>query len=132
CVATECEAEILVSSRSTEGLDDAGARLAALRPVDDRVEIVIQQTATRPAWVDGEQSRLYDTARSIAATLGFDLPRHSSSGGSDANFTGALGLPTLDGLGARGDGPHTLAEYIDVDSLEERARLFAGLLLSLR
>jgi glutamate carboxypeptidase len=132
CVATECAAEILVSSRSDVGLDSAIARLRDLRPVDDRVAIAIEPTISRPAWTDAGPSHLYDVARAIAGRLGFDLARQSSSGGSDGNFTGAMGVPTLDGLGARGDGPHTLGEYIEIDSLEERARLFAGLLLSLR
>lgn len=133
CVATECEAEILVSARSDAGLGSAVARLEALRPVDERVSISIEQTITRPAWVEAPDALgLYEKAREIAAQLGFDLGRQSSSGGSDGNFTGALGVPTLDGLGARGDGPHTLDEYIVVDSLEERARLFAGLLACLR
>lgn len=131
CVATECEAEILVSSQSEEGLKAACARLEALQPVDGRVEIVLRQTIARPAWIGAGRSALYETARAIAADLGFDLAQQSSGGGSDANFTGALGVPTLDGLGARGDGPHTLGEYIEIDSLEERTRMFAGILLSL-
>lgn len=132
CVATECEAEILVSSRSEKGLKAACDRLEALRPVDERVAIEVRQTITRPAWIESGRSELYETARALAGRLGFELARQNSSGGSDANFTGAMGVPTLDGLGARGDGPHTLGEYIEIDSLEERARLFASLLLSLR
>ena len=76
--------------------------------------------------------RLYETARGVAASLGFDLPHGSTGGGSDGNFTGAAGIPTLDGLGLRGAGYHTLGEYIEVDSLAERARLMAGLLMALR
>ena len=54
-----------------------------------------------------------------------------SGGGSDGNFTGALGVPTLDSIGVRGDGLHTLGEHIFEDSLIERARLHAGLFLRL-
>jgi glutamate carboxypeptidase len=60
-----------------------------------------------------------------------ELPHGSAGGGSDGNFTGALGIPTLDGLGARGAGYHTLGEYIDLNSLVERGRLMAGLLATL-
>jgi glutamate carboxypeptidase len=50
---------------------------------------------------------------------------------SDGNFTGAMGIPTLDGLGVRGADAHTLNEHIEVDSLAERGRLMAGLLATL-
>ncbi|MET3909911.1 acetylornithine deacetylase/succinyl-diaminopimelate desuccinylase-like protein [Bradyrhizobium sp. S3.3.6] len=71
---------------------------------------------------------LYEKARGIAWSLGSDLPHVSAGGGSDGNFTGALGIPTLDGLGARGGNAHTLEEFIEVNSLAERGRLMAGLL----
>lgn len=132
CVSTECTAEVLISSRSEAGLKAACERLESLRPTDDRISIEIRQTITRPAWIESGRSQLYEVARGIAASLGFEIAQQNSSGGSDANFTGAMGIPTLDGLGARGDGPHTLGEYIEIDSLEERSRLFAGLLLALR
>ena len=56
------------------------------------------------------------------------IPSTGSGGGSDGNFTGAMGIPTLDGLGVRGGNAHTLEEYIEVESLAERGRLMAGLL----
>ena len=60
-----------------------------------------------------------------------DLPHGSVGGGSDGNFTGAMGIPTLDGLGVRGAGIHTLEEHIEVESLVQRGRLMAGLLATL-
>ena len=51
--------------------------------------------------------------------------------GIDGNFTGAMGIPTLDGLGVRGGNGHTLEEFIEVESLVERGRLMAGLLATL-
>jgi len=75
--------------------------------------------------------RLYESASALARGLGFEIPHQSSGGGSDGNFTGALGIATLDGLGPRGDGPHTLQEHIVVESLVERGRLVAGLLATL-
>ena len=64
-------------------------------------------------------------------TLGIDLKHESSGGGSDANFTGALGIASLDGLGVCGSGAHTLQEHILVESLPQRAKLFTGLLMEL-
>ena len=75
---------------------------------------------------------LYETARGLAKTLGMELLHGSRGGGSDGNFTGALGLQTLDGLGVRGGGAHTLEEHIEVASLAERGRLMAGLLATLK
>ena len=63
--------------------------------------------------------------------IGVELPHGSAGGGSDGNFTGAMGIPTLDGLGVRGADAHTLNEHIEVDSLAERGRLMAGLLATL-
>jgi glutamate carboxypeptidase len=75
---------------------------------------------------------LYAQAREIAQDLGFAIPHQYSAGGSDANFTGAIGVTTLDGLGPLGDGPHTLEEHIIVESLRDRGRLLAGLLAMLQ
>ena len=66
-----------------------------------------------------------------AKQLGAELPHASAGGGSDGNFTGAMGIPTLDGLGVRGADAHTLNEHIEVDSLAERGRLMAALLATL-
>ena len=66
-------------------------------------------------------------AQEISRELGFEMTGQSAGGGSDGNFTGYLGLPTLDSIGVRGQGLHTLNEHIEVDSLVERAKLAAGL-----
>ena len=71
---------------------------------------------------------LYEVARAVAEELGHDLGEGSTGGGSDGNLTAALGVPTLDGLGAIGDGAHALHEHIDVDHLPWRAALVAGLI----
>ena len=77
--------------------------------------------------------KLFEAARAEAAALGFDLAEVPMvGGGSDGNFTAALGIPTLDSIGVRGAGLHTLNEHIEIDSLVERARLIAGLLTRLR
>ncbi len=75
--------------------------------------------------------KMYELARDISKEIGFDLTHGSAGGGSDGNFTGAMGIPTLDSIGARGRGLHTLDEHIFIDSLVERAKLMAGLLMRL-
>jgi glutamate carboxypeptidase len=72
-------------------------------------------------------ARLYESARAIAGRLGHDLQEGATGGGSDGNFTAAVGTPTLDGLGAVGAGPHALHEHIEVASLPWRAALVAAL-----
>jgi glutamate carboxypeptidase len=74
---------------------------------------------------------LFAHARRIANSIGYDITPQSSGGGSDGNFTGAMGVTTLDGLGVQGAMAHTLEEHVLVDSLVPRARLLAGLLESL-
>jgi glutamate carboxypeptidase len=72
--------------------------------------------------------RLFDRARAIAAAMGVQLDEGSAGGGSDGNFTAALGVPTLDGLGAEGEGAHAAHEQVVVESFPRRAALVAGLL----
>jgi glutamate carboxypeptidase len=71
---------------------------------------------------------LYEHARAVARELGEDLGEGSTGGGSDGNFTAALGVPTLDGLGPEGDGAHALHEHVLIDRLPWRVALVAGLL----
>ena len=73
--------------------------------------------------------RLYTEARAIAAELGRELEEGGSGGGSDGNFTGARGVPTLDGLGAIGGGAHAVDEHVELEPLPWRAALVAGLIL---
>jgi glutamate carboxypeptidase len=79
-----------------------------------------------------EVLRLYDQARAVARELGSDLAEGSTGGGSDGNFTAAIGVPTLDGLGAVGDGAHAVHEHVEMDGLVDRAALVAGLIARLQ
>jgi glutamate carboxypeptidase len=74
---------------------------------------------------------LFHHAREVAGALGTDLDEGATGGASDGNFTAALGVPTLDGLGPEGDGAHALHEHVLVDRLATRAALIAGLILRL-
>jgi glutamate carboxypeptidase len=75
--------------------------------------------------------RLYELARRIAADEGFELPAGGTGGGSDGNFTAAIGVPTLDGLGAVGDGGHAETEHVRFAAVAPRAAWFARLLVEL-
>ena len=100
-----------------------------LRPIDERTTIEANGGFDRPPLERTDQvERLYKQARNIAQELGQDLAEGSTGGGSDGNFTAALRIPTLDGLGAIGDGAHALHEHVDIESLADRAALVAGLL----
>jgi glutamate carboxypeptidase len=76
-------------------------------------------------------AELFKTARKLAADLGVELDESSTGGGSDGNFTAALGVPTLDGLGAVGEGAHALNESILVDRIADRTALLAKLVAEL-
>jgi len=132
CVTTVCSGEVLSMAKRQQDLDDGVARMLALRATSNDVQFTVSRGVTRPVWEPTPRGMaLYDRARAIALSLGFDIPSQSSGGGSDGNFTGAMGIPTLDGLGVAGAGAHTLEEYIVTDSLVTRGRLMAGLLASL-
>jgi glutamate carboxypeptidase len=129
CVPTTCEAEVLVLIKDPAATSDAVAALKAFESHDDNRRFTVTPGPARPLWdPDDRCIQLYELAKGIADELDMPLDRAVSGGGSDGNFTGALGIPTLDGLGARGQLHHTLQEHVFVDSLAERARLFAGLL----
>lgn len=105
----------------------------ALAPVVDGVRLEVQAGLNRPPFERSPQvSALLAQAKRVAAATGFQLDEVPlTGGGSDGNFTAALGVPTLDGLGAEGDGAHTLDEHILISSLPQRLRFWHGLLRDL-
>jgi glutamate carboxypeptidase len=132
CVATTCTGEALSMAKRQADLDRGVDRMLALSGTSNDVTFKVTRGVTRPVWeADAGTLALYEKARGVAASMGLDLPHMSAGGGSDGNFTGAMGIPTLDGLGVRGADAHTLNEHIEVDSLAERGRLMAGLLATL-
>lgn len=133
CVSSACQAEALSMAKRQEDLDNGVARMLALSGEENGVEFRVTRGVTRPVWEPDQPGTMamFEIAREIAQELGFDLTAASAGGGSDGNFTGAMGIPTLDSIGVRGKGLHTLNEHIEVDSLPERARLIAGLLMRL-
>lgn len=133
CVSSACEAEALSMAKTQEDLDAGVARMLALQGEVNGAQFTVTRGVTRPVWKPDQPGTMamYEIARQIAAEIGFEMTCASAGGGSDGNFTGALGIPTLDGLGVRGNGLHTLTEHIQIDSLPERGRLIAGLLMRL-
>ena len=130
CVATTCDAEALSMAKRQPDLDAGVARMMALTTQGGDVQFSVTRGVTRPVWEpDARGMALFETARGIANEIGFDITSQSAGGGSDGNFTGAMGIPTLDGLGVAGGGGHTLEEYTLVSSLVPRGRLLAGLFL---
>ncbi|GGJ35270.1 carboxypeptidase [Deinococcus roseus] len=102
-----------------------------LRPFDERARVTVTGGLNRPPFERTEgTSHLFDLARQVAETLGFALREAASGGGSDGNFTASI-APTLDGLGACGDGAHAEHEHVIVSEMPRRAALLAGLLLAL-
>lgn len=129
CVSSVCDAEVLTMAKTQELLDEGIAKMMALNTTEGDVVMEVRRGVTRPVWEPDQPGTMamLSVAREIAGEIGFDLPAGSAGGGSDGNFTGFMGLPTLDSIGVRGKGLHTLQEHIEIDSLVERARLAAGL-----
>ncbi len=133
CVATVCHGEALSMAKRQGDLDRGVERMLALsQRHEDGTGFEVALSVVRPVWEPNVGTLdLYERARRIASTMGITLEHASAGGGSDANFTGALGMATLDGLGLDGELVHTLHEYIEVESLARRARLMAGLMAEL-
>jgi glutamate carboxypeptidase len=101
------------------------------RPYDPRTQLEIEGGINRPPMERKMAAALFRKARALGRAIGMDLTEASTGGGSDGNFTAALGVPTLDGLGAVGDGAHARHEHILIRELPRRAALLAGLLAAL-
>ncbi|HXO00082.1 MAG TPA: M20 family metallopeptidase [Candidatus Acidoferrales bacterium] len=114
--------------------DGAGLqrKLRHLRPILKGAHVEVRGEKNRPPLERTAATRaLFRHAQSLMRAMGLPLGEAATGGGSDGNFTAALGVPTLDGLGAVGDSPHSPREYVVIRALPERAALIAGLLASL-
>jgi glutamate carboxypeptidase len=104
-------------------------RLSELQPVNPNCKLEITGGLNRPPLERTRQvARLFELAQGIAQELGFELHEIAVGGGSDGNFTAGIGIPTLDGLGAVGDGAHATQEHVVAAELPRRAALLAGLI----
>jgi len=104
-------------------------KFAGLKATDRRCALTVTGGINRPPMERTPGTvRLYRQARELATQLGFDLGEAATGGASDGNFTAALGVPTLDGMGAVGEGAHARHESIVLEHLAPRTALLAGML----
>jgi len=128
-IPDEARATVDVRAADRAGADRVDAAFRALTPVDPRTRIEAKGGFDRPPLERTPGvARLYERARGAARELGLELDEGGTGGGSDGNFTAALGVPTLDGLGAIGDGAHALHEHVEIEALADRAALVAALI----
>jgi glutamate carboxypeptidase len=128
-VAAECTAAVDVRIVKMSDAARVDKMFRALRVTDKACKLTVTGGMNRPPM---ERSagivRLFKTARKLAAELGFVLDEAATGGGSDGNFTAAIGVPTLDGMGTVGAGAHASHEHIVRSSLVERTTMLAGMI----
>jgi glutamate carboxypeptidase len=128
-IADRARASIDVRVPTMEEATRIECAMHALTPRLSGTRLEVTGGVGRPPLERGDHVvRLYERAREAASRLGHDLREGGTGGGSDGNFTAALGVPTLDGLGPQGDGAHALHEHVLVDDLPWRAAFLAALL----
>jgi len=128
-VPASAEAAIDVRVASAAEAERVAAALRGLTPVDPRTRLEVSGGIDRPPMVrSAGVAALFALAQQVAAELSRPLAEGGTGGASDGNFTAALGIPTLDGLGAVGGGAHADDEHVTIADLPWRAALIAGLL----
>jgi len=111
--------------------DGVEAKMRGLKPHLSGTTVKVSGGINRPPMVRTPQmAALYARAEALAAEMGFQVTEAGSGGGSDGNFTAALGVPTLDGMGVVGNGGHAVHEHVVIASLPERAALLAAMIHS--
>ncbi|MBP6002150.1 MAG: M20 family metallopeptidase [Pyrinomonadaceae bacterium] len=125
----ECEIDVRFSKMS-EG-ERVDAALHSIRSIDERVSLEMIGAVNRPPLErTAAVAALFETARSLGASFGYEVGETQVGGASDGNFVAALGVPVLDGLGIAGSGAHRLDEHILVSDITNRATLVTMLLIS--
>jgi glutamate carboxypeptidase len=128
-VAERASALVDVRVGRAEDAARVEAAMGGLRAANPRVKLEVTGGVNRPPMERTPAvAHLYELARAVAREMGRDLAEGATGGASDGNFTAALGVPTLDGLGALGEGPHALHEHVVIKELAPRAALLAGLM----
>lgn len=130
-VAAHAEAHIDVRAWTKTEMDRVCAAILSLEPVLHGTTVAVTGGENRPPLERSATGALFEQAQAIGQTLGMALQEAGTGGGSDGNLTGALGVPTLDGLGIPGHGAHADHEHIEVDAIAGRAALLTALLMKL-
>lgn len=130
-IAGECRAEVDVRVVTMDDAARVEEMFRALRTRDEACTLRIEGGINRPPMERSAGTvKLFQTAQRLASEIGLDLQEAATGGGSDGNFTAAIGVPTLDGMGAVGGGAHSPGEYVVASHLVERTALLAGMLQS--
>jgi glutamate carboxypeptidase len=128
-VPAQASAKVDVRFWTPEDGERVVAAIRGLTPATAGARIEVGGGINRPPMPRSEKNvALYEHARALAAELGFDLIDTVVGGGSDGNFTAAMGVPTLDGLGVDGAGAHAEHEHIVIDDIPRRAALLTRLM----
>ncbi|MEU8681788.1 M20/M25/M40 family metallo-hydrolase [Streptomyces sp. NPDC048611] len=127
-VPAEATVTVDVRVETADEKDRVEAAFAALAPHLDEAEITVRGGIGRPPMPESAAAGLFAVAQRLLP----GVEARAVGGGSDGNFTAALGVPTLDGLGAVGGGAHADHEYLLIDSMAERAQLVAGLVRAIQ
>ena len=126
-VPARAVAQVDVRSWTQAEADRIAQAMAALTPVLPGAQVAVSGGWNRPPLERSATAALFARVQEIGRTLGMELADGATGGGSDGNFTGALGIPTLDGLGVPGDGAHADHEHILVDEIPGRAALLTAM-----
>lgn len=128
-IAPNASVEIDVRIRSAKQAKGVDRKLRSLQPFDKHCKLEITGGINRlPMERNAGVIALYKKAQSVARQVGWTLEEAAVGGGSDGNFTAGMGIPTLDGMGAVGEGAHAVHEYIIISELPRRALLLAGMI----
>lgn len=131
-VAEHAEVEVDIRIARLKDFAALDRKFHKLKPFDKRCTLSVEGGLNRPPMERTKAiGALFAKAKAIAATLGVDLEESSTGGGSDGNFTAALGIPTLDGLGMVGEGAHTLHENFLLNRVDDRIALLRDLILAI-
>ncbi|HVN19497.1 MAG TPA: M20 family metallopeptidase [Dongiaceae bacterium] len=130
-IAAEAAAEIDVRIKTAKQAAGIDRKLRRLKPFDKKCQLVMEGGINRlPMERTSGVAALYKKAQTIAKEINWKLEEAAVGGGSDGNFTAGIGIPTLDGLGALGEGAHATHEHILISELPRRALLLAGMIES--
>ncbi|MBM3761452.1 MAG: M20 family metallopeptidase [Acidobacteria bacterium] len=131
-VASEAEVAVDIRINRLKDFTALDRKFRKLKPFDKRCRVTVEGGLNRPPMERTKAiGQLFEKAKALAWEMEVPLEESSTGGGSDGNFTAALGIPTLDGLGCVGEGAHTLNENLLVERIPDRAALIAKLIANL-